>query len=329
MRILVTIIIGLAVGFLILAYAYEKMGIGGLFPEEQLTGTYQSPVYGTFSYRCSLIRERLEDPTDLKWIWSVTWKPTTSEGRNLLNRAYNIMRRYGDLKISGDTATVVESNSLIFWSGMLCLIPNRYNSYSDTELYSSGWLYLDRFTLDDSGRAVSASFFGDLYGRNHPHYVLSYILFSPFTISSHDLRSILAYSLSKRYEYQSNIINDIDAGVLFCSNFRDDGMVFVMLDRPTGRGSPHVYKTTILFIPSKITGFDALRELGESTELTLEFRDSNGSIVGSQTILPHEWTSIVDEYGKTLCLKYDKPLVYVYIPGKATRIDVRYRRHNK
>jgi len=318
MRILVTTTICLAMGSLLLTTVVGQKGdTQSSSVKDYVAGTHQSPLYGTFYYKCWLAPDLSEDPNKLGWFWEVTWKPTTDKGRSLLNRAYDIMRRYGELKISGNTAEA-KSDSLIFWSGIYCLIPEDDDLYSDEE----GWLYLDKFTLDKSGKPVSASFFGSPYGRMHPHSVLSHQPFIPFAISPSDLRSIMADLLSNRYRFQSNIRYDIDVGVLFASNFGDDGLLYVMLDKPSGRSPSNLYRARVAFIPSKITGFDTLKELRESTELTLQFRDSHGFLVGSQTVAPYAWTSIVDDKGKTLCLTYDAPALY--ISGKATKLTVSY-----
>jgi hypothetical protein len=132
----------------------------------------------------------------------------------------------------------------------------------------------------------------------------------------------MAELMSDLYRFQSNIRGDIDAGVLFSSNFRDDGVLFVMLDKPSGRSPSNLYRAKVAFIPSKITGFDTLKELRESTVITLEFRDSHGFLVGSHTVAPYDWTSIVDNKGNTLYLTYDAPAVY--ISGKATKLTVSY-----
>jgi hypothetical protein len=322
MRILVTTTICLAMSSLLLTIAVgQKRDAKSSFVKDYVAGTHQSPLYGTFYYKCWLMPDLLGDPNEHVWSWNVTWKPTTSEGRSLLNRAYNIMRRYGELKISGNTAEA-KSDSLIFWSGILCWIPEDDASYSDKESDSTDWLYLDKFTLDKSGKPVSASFFGSPYGHKHPHSVLSHHLFIPFAIRFSDLRGIMADLLSDLYISQYNIRDDIDAGVLFSSNFRDDGLLYVMLDKPSGRSPSNWYRAKVAFIPSKITGLDTLKELKESTVITLEFRDSDGFLAGSETVAPHDWTRVVDDKGKALCLIYDAPSVY--ISGKATKLTVSY-----
>jgi len=133
----------------------------------------------------------------------------------------------------------------------------------------------------------------------------------------------MADLLSNRYMRQSNITDDIDAGVLFLSDFRDDGMLFVMLDKPSGRSPSNLYRARVAFIPSKITGFDTLKELRESAMITLEFRDSHGFLVGSHTVAPYDWTSVVDDKDKALCLTYDASAVSIF--GKATKLTVSYR----
>ena len=322
MRILVTTTICLAMSSLLLTTAVGQKGdTQSSSVKDYVAGTHQSPLYGTFYYKCWLDPDLSEDPNKLGWFWEVTWKPTTDKGRSLLNRAYNIMRRYGELKISGNTAEA-KSDSLIFWSGMLCWIPEDDASYSDKDSDSPRWLYLDKFTLDKSGKPVSASFFGYPYRHKHPLSVLSYQPFIPFTIPSPVRRGIMAKLLSDRYNSQSNIRDDIDAGVLFLSDFRDDGMVFVMLDKPAGRDLTIFYKAKVAFVPSKITGFDTLKELRESTVIILEFRDSDGFLAGSETVAPRDWTVVVDDKGKTICLRYDAPSVY--ISGKATKLTVSY-----
>jgi len=161
MRILVTTTICLAMSSLLLTAAVgQKRDILRFFGKDYVKGAHQSPLYGTFYYKCWLMPRLSEDPNELKWVWIVTWKPTTSEGRSLLNRAYNIMRRYGELKISGNTAARVETGSLTLWSGILCWIPEDDASYNDKEWDSTEWLSLTIFTLDKSGKPVSASFFG-------------------------------------------------------------------------------------------------------------------------------------------------------------------------
>ena len=322
MRILVTAAIFLAMSSLLLTTAPgQKRDAKSSFRKDYVAGTHQSPLYGTFYYKCRLTTDLLGDPNEHGWIWMVTWKPTTDKGRSLLNRAYNIMRRYGELKISGNTARV-ETGSLTFWSGILCWIPEDDASYNDKEWDSTEWLYLAAFTLDKSGKPVSAFFFGSPYKHKHPHSVLSHQPFIPFAIRPSNRRSIMADLLSDLYTSQYNIRDDIDAGVLFWSDFRDDGMVFVMLDKPSGRSPSNLYRAKVAFIPSKITGFDTLKELRESTVLKLEFRDSDGFLAGSETIAPHDWTRVVDDKGKAICLRYDAPAVY--ISGKATKLTISY-----
>jgi len=318
MRILVTTTICLAMSSLLLTTAVGQKGdTKSSFVRDYVAGTHQSPLYGTFYYKCWLAPDLSEDPNKLEWTWIVTWKPTTDKGRSLLNRAYNIMRRYGELKISGNTAEA-KSDSLIFWSGIYCLIPEDDDLYSDKE----GWLYLDKFTLDKSGKPVSASFFGSPYGRKHPHSVLSHQPFIPFAIRPSNWLSIMADLLSDRYRFQSNIKYDIDVGVLFASSFGDDGLLYVMLDKPSGRSPSNLYRARVAFIPSKITGFDTIKELKESTVIKLEFRDSDGFLAGSQTVAPYDWTSIVDDKGKTLYLTYDASAVSIF--GKGTKLTVSY-----
>jgi hypothetical protein len=322
MRILVTVTICLAMSSLLLTTVVgQKRDFLSFFGKDYVKGAHQSPLYGTFYYKCWLMPNRSGDPNELQWLWIVTWKPTTSEGRSLLNRAYNIMRRYGELKISGNTARV-ETGSLTFWSGILCWIPEDDASYNDKEWDSTEWLYLTIFTLDKSGKPVSASFFGSPYGHKHPHSVLSHQPFIPFAIRPSHRRIIMADLLSDLYTSQYNIRDDIDAGVLFASNFGDDGLLYVMLDKPSGRSPSNLYRAKVAFIPSKITGFDTLKELKESAVLKLEFRDSDGFLAGSETVAPHDWTSIVDDKGKAICLRYDAPAVY--ISGKATKLTVSY-----
>jgi hypothetical protein len=313
MRILVTATICLAMSSLLLTTA-----VGQKRDTDYVAGTHQSPLYGTFYYKCVLLSNSSED----QWFWKVTWKPTTDEGRSLLNRAYNIMRRYGELEISGNTAVTKSDSLLIFWLGMLCWIPEDDASYSDKESDSAEGLYFTNFTLDKSGKPVSVSFFGSPYKHKHPHSVLSHRPFIPFAIHFTFLRLIMADLLSNRYMFQSNIRDDIDAGVLFLSDFRDDGMVFVMLDKPAGRDLTIFYKAKVAFVPSKITGFDTLKELRESTVITLEFRNSDGFLVGSLSIAPSEWRVSVDKKGKALSLTYDASAVSIF--GKATKLTVSY-----
>jgi len=318
MRVLVTTTICLAMSSLLLTTVVGQKGdTKSSSVKDYVAGTHQSPLYGTFYYKCWLAPDLSEDPNELGWIWEVTWKPTTDKGRSLLNRAYNIMRRYGELKISGNTAEA-KSDSLIFWSGIYCLIPEDDDLYSDKE----GWLYLDKFTLDKSGKPVSASFFGSPHKHKHPHSVLSHQPFIPFTIRPSILRSIIADLLSGLYRFQSNIRYDIDVGVLFASSFGDDGLLYVMLDKPSGRSPSNLYRARVAFVPSNITGFDTIKELKESTVIKLEFRDSDGFLAGSQTVVPYDWTSIVDDKGKTLYLTYDAPALY--ISGKATKLTISY-----
>jgi len=320
MRILVTTTICLAMSSLLLTTAVgQKIDAEVPFYVE---GTYRCPVYGTFHYKCLLVSKSSEDhSSEAHWFWEVTWEPTTDKGRSLLNRAYDIMRRYGELKISGDTAED-NSDALIFWSGILFQKPEERDLYSDKESGSANWLYLDKFTLDKSGKPVSASFFGTPHGRKHPNSLLSNSPFSPFTIRLSRMHAILVGLLSERYKSASNILSDIEAGVLFSSNFRDDVMVFVMLDKPSGRSPSNLYRARVAFVPSSITGFDTLKELKESTVIKLEFRDSDGFLAGSQTVAPYDWTSIVDDKGKTLYLTYDASAVSIF--GKATKLTVSY-----
>jgi hypothetical protein len=323
MRILVTTTICLAMSSLLLTTAVGQKGdTKSSSVKDYVAGTHQSPLYGTFYYKCWKSRLIPNPFGTHSWRWDVTWKPTTNEGRSLLNRAYNIMRRYGVLKISGNTAEAKLEDSLMFyWSGIYCLIPEDDASYNDNELDSAEWLFLSKFTLDKSGKPVSASFFGYPYRHKHPLSVLSYQPFIPFTIPPLVRRGIMAKLLSDRYTSQSNIRDDIDAGVLFASNFGDDGLLYVMLDKPSGRSPSNLYRAKVAFIPSKITGFDTLKELRESTVIILEFRDSDGFLVGSETVVPRDWTSMVDK-GKTFYLTYDAPAVY--ISGKATTLTVSY-----
>jgi hypothetical protein len=314
MRILVTVTICLAMSSLLLTTA-----VGQKRDTDYVAGTYQSPLYGTFYYKCmlSFIHED-------QWLWKVTWKPTTDKGRSLLNRAYNIMRRYGELEISGNTAKD-KSDSLRFWSGMLCWIPEDDASYSDKDSDSPRWLYLDKFTLDKSGKPVSASFFGYPYKHKHPLSVLAHQPFIPFAIRPSYRREILALlMLSDRYRFESNIRDDIDAGILFASNFGDDGLLYVELVKPSDLSPPHLYAATVAFIPSKITGLDTLKELKESAAIVLEFRDSDGDLAGSQVIAPRDWRSrsVVDDEGKTIFLTYHT--LVMYISGKPTKLTVSY-----
>ena len=316
MRILVTTTICLAMSSLLLTIA-----VGQKRDTDHVAGTHQSPLYGTFYYKCR--KSLIPNPFGThSWSWEVTWKPTTNEGRSLLNRAYNIMRRYGELEISGNTAKNKSDTLMCHWSVMLCWIPEDDASYNHEESDWTDWLLLSKFTLDKSGKPVSASFFGYPYGHKHPLSVLSYQPFIPFTIPSPVRRGIMAKLLSDRYNSQSNIRDDIDAGVLFASNFGDDGLLYVMLDKPSGRSPSNLYRARVAFIPSKITGFDTLKELRESTVIILEFRDSDGFLAGSETVAPRDWTGVVDDKGKTICLRYDAPSVY--ISGKATKLTVSY-----
>jgi hypothetical protein len=323
MRILVTTTICLAVSSLLLTTAVgQKRDTKSSFVKDYVAGTHQSPLYGTFYYKCWLAPDLSGDPNELEWLWSVTWKPTTSEGRRLLSRAYNIMRRYEGLKISGNTAKA-KADALMFWAGMYCSRPGNDDSYTNTNKKSDmvGWLYLDKFTLDKSGKPVSASFFGSPYGHKHPLSVLSHQPFIPFSVCFSIMPYILADLLSDRYKSTFNIVDDLQAGVLFSCDFGDDGAFFVMLDKPAGSSPSDLYKAKVVFIPAKITGFDTLKELRESTVIRLEFMDSDGFLVGSLIIAPFEWTVLAYK-GKPRYLTYDAYQVAIF--GKATKFAIRY-----
>jgi hypothetical protein len=315
MRILVTTTICLAMSSLLLTTA-----VGQKRDTDYVAGTHQSPLYGTFYYKCWLRPALFGDPNELEWVWNVTWKPTTSEGRRLLNRAYNIMRRYGQLRISGNTA-MARADALMFWSGMYCSRPDNDDSYINKKSAVVGWLHLEKFTLDKSGKPVSASFYGSPYGHKHPLSVLSHQPFVPFSVCFYMMPYILADVLSDRYMSTFNIVDDLRAGVLFSCDFRDDGAFFVMLDKPAGSSPSDLYKAKVVFIPAKITGLDTLKELRESTVIKLEFMDSDGFLVGSLMIAPFEWTVLAFD-GKPRYLRYGAYELAIF--GKATKLTVSY-----